>query len=242
MKLVLDRWQGLGDNLQVSTIPRRFFEVFGEKCVYISERMFYRNEEIKKLVWEMNPYIAGFTNEVGLDIHPFITFKHFWIEEMERIYSLPEPYSQKPEIYYPIIETDRFGVSNKIIMDISYSDQSYKDVIMNIPNAFNNIKNFFDNFKDYDNSYVINFENLKNNKNHREFWKEVLPLNFSNIITVKNIYEYCEVIKHCKHFICSHSGCNALSAALRNGTTCLIPAHCHKLHHFVFPNNEYIII
>ena len=65
MKLVLDRWQGLGDNLQVSTIPRRYYEKYGEKCVWISNEIRYRNPEIKQLVWEDNPYIAGFTDEPG---------------------------------------------------------------------------------------------------------------------------------------------------------------------------------
>ena len=68
--LNLDVWGGLGDNLQLSTIPRRFFEKFGYKGVYISnkDRQKFRNEGIKKLVWEMNPYIAGFTNEPGVNI------------------------------------------------------------------------------------------------------------------------------------------------------------------------------
>lgn len=238
MKLVLDRWQGLGDNLQISTIPRRFYEKYNEKCVYISDSMFYRNEEIRKLVWEMNPYIAGFTNEKGTDIHPYITFKHFWIEEMERIYGLSEPYSIKPDIYYSISDEDKFNVKDKILIDLSYSDQSYKDVILGIPNAFNNIKNYFNTGIDFNEVYVVRFENLKDNKNHKEFWKEIFPVNFSNIISVKNIFEYCELIKHCKSFICSHSGNNALSAAIGKKTTVFIPSHCKRLNHFVFPNND----
>lgn len=66
--LTLDVWGGLGDNLQVSTIPRRFYEKFGYKGVYISNSVPWRNKEIKELVWDLNPYIAGFTDKKGVNI------------------------------------------------------------------------------------------------------------------------------------------------------------------------------
>lgn len=241
MKLILDRWQGLGDNLQVSTIPRRFYELYGEKCVWISDAIYYRNSEIRKLVWEMNPYIAGFTDEKGQNLTHLLRYDGIhWIGNWERAYGLPEPYSERPEIYYNITNEDKHDVKDKILVDMSYSDESYKANIIDRPHVIKNTKKFFDekNIQDFT---IATFINLKNNKYHKEFWKENFDCDIKNIC-INNIYEYSEIIKHCKHFICSHSGCQGLAASIKENFTCLIPEENFRLKNAVYPNIEYILV
>ena len=63
-KLIIEQpWGGLGDNLQFSTLPE-LCHAYGID-VYVSNRNVYRNEDIKKLVWESNPFIKGFIDEPG---------------------------------------------------------------------------------------------------------------------------------------------------------------------------------
>ena len=54
-ELVLHQpWGGLGDNLQFSTLPRRLHKL---NCEFnISNKNAYRNDEIKKIVWDINPF------------------------------------------------------------------------------------------------------------------------------------------------------------------------------------------
>lgn len=239
MKLILDRWQGLGDNLQVSTIPRRMFEKYGELCVYISDQNYYRNSEIRKLVWENNPYIAGFTNEPGENMGCHLRYDGIhWIGNWERVYGFEEPYSIRPEIYISNYQEDIFNVSDKVVVDISYSDESYKQNIQNQTKRILNIKSVFDNLNE--NIFIVNFNNLKN-KFSVEFANEIITGKI-NYIDVNNIFDFCNVIKNCKKFICTHSGCHVLASAIRKDLTCLIPTQYYNMKYFVFPEVEYINI
>lgn len=235
MKLVLDRWQGLGDNLQVSTIPRRFYEKFGEKCVWISDAMFYRNPEIRELVWEHNPYIAGFTNEKGTDIHSYITFRYPWIEEMERIYGLVEPFSLRPEIYYKIPDEDNFNVKDKTIIDISSSNEN--NTMNNDRNKIK-IKEYIDKIKS--SIYSLKYTNL-NSSIYKENKNQIID---SDNIEIKTIYDLCCVIKHCKKFIASFSGSYVLASAIRdNNIVTFIGTQHYQMNYFVFKSNiEYVLL
>ena len=48
---------GLGDNLQLSTLPE-LFSKRGHK-VYVPDGFYFRNSGIYDLVWGNNPYISG---------------------------------------------------------------------------------------------------------------------------------------------------------------------------------------
>jgi hypothetical protein len=245
MKLVLDRWQGLGDNLQVSTIPRRYFEKYGEKCVWISDAVKYRSPEIRKLVWENNPYIAGFTDEPGINYTKKILFNNInWIEQWEKIYELNLPFSNKPEIYCSSLDVDLFNMSNKIMLDISYSQDSYKQNILSNFNAVNTIKKVLSSFIEQSNYEFVQIKNtkLENNNEFINFLDEVYKNFPVKTIEVANIEEYCNTIKWCKQFICTHSGCHVLASAVREKSICFIPRHYYNINYFVFNNVRYVTI
>jgi hypothetical protein len=113
-KIILSQsWGGLGDNLQFSTIP----EVAHNKGidVYISNNNVYRNEDIKKLVWELNPYIKGFTDEPS-NIGEYIDFGDSYNIIMnweQKIFG--EYYNDSPKLYYEPNLLDEF--LDKIIID-----------------------------------------------------------------------------------------------------------------------------
>jgi len=58
-------YDGLGDNLVFSHIPRIAKESGRFKTVLVSNRNKYKGEGYAELVWETNPYVDGFTDEPG---------------------------------------------------------------------------------------------------------------------------------------------------------------------------------
>src|SRR5271170_4999924 len=59
---------GLGDHLFLSPIPRIAKEQGKYEKVLVSNKSIFRHSDYKKLVWEMNPYVDGFTDEDGTDV------------------------------------------------------------------------------------------------------------------------------------------------------------------------------
>ena len=53
---------GLGDHLFYSHLPRIAKQTKAFDKVYISNHSFFRHPDYKNLVWELNPFIDGFTN------------------------------------------------------------------------------------------------------------------------------------------------------------------------------------
>jgi hypothetical protein len=59
---------GLGDHLFYSHIPRIAKESGKYSKILISNLSDLRNKDYKKLVWESNPHVDGFTDEAGVSI------------------------------------------------------------------------------------------------------------------------------------------------------------------------------
>lgn len=243
--LNLDVWAGLGDNLQVSTIPRRFFDKYGYNGVYISNSSPYRNEQIKELVWDKNPYIAGFTNKKGVNISEVGLVKFDgttnWIQNMEKIYNFEAPHSTRPEIYYSIEDVDLCNVSNSVVIDMSYSQESFARNTERYPymntSTKNKIQELFAQKKEEVSVKVIyQPEHLKN----VNFFEKINIEVPHEKLVVNDIYTYCNIIKHCKQYVCSHSGCHALAAAIRPSCICLLPVNYLNMKYFVFDGIKYI--
>lgn len=241
--LKLDVWGGLGDNLQVSTIPRRFYETFGYKGVYITNSVKWRNEEIKKLVWENNPYIAGFTDKPGVNIlHAGLInydgVKH-WIENMEKIYTFPAPYSKRPEIYYNFFKEDKFNVGDKIVVDLTSSNENNT---MDKPFHRQKMKKYFDKLEGK--ITLVRLNNIKNTSSFTDYTNEIIVDKDIDYVDINSIEDYCEVIKNCKKYICCFSGNHCLAAAIRDDLTCFSPTQYFRMKYFIFEggNIEYILI
>ena len=57
------KYSGLGDHLFHSHIPRIAKESKIYDKVFISEKSIFGHSDYKKLIWELNPYVDGFTDE-----------------------------------------------------------------------------------------------------------------------------------------------------------------------------------
>jgi len=214
MKIIIQQpWGGLGDNLQFSTIPEVAYKQFGEKCVYISNKNAYRNEEIKKLVWDLNPYIAGFTDEENQNSLSIPNRdedkKLFWTQKIELLYNL-NPTNKHPKIYYTFDESKKDIFQNKIFLDLSSSSEN---ALLKEPTVINNILKFLTFLKNKKVPInIVRFEKLQNNKNdfvnYIDFFENVSEY------YVNDIFDYCNLIKYCNTFV-SFSGGQTLASAIK---------------------------
>ena|ERR1035437_609192 len=68
-KLILQiKYGGLGDHLFYSHIPRIAKETGAYDKVYISNLSEFRHPDYKRLIWEKNSHVDGFTDEKGLEM------------------------------------------------------------------------------------------------------------------------------------------------------------------------------
>lgn len=131
-KIIIEQpWGGLGDNLQFSSLPEVGKQLGIE--VWISNRNKYRNNEIKELVWDRNPYIAGFTDEPGnINLKSYINSTGNIISNWEKIL-FGIVYNHKPKIYY---NPNYFNeLSNFILIDPRATSSSipFDEIIKKYP-------------------------------------------------------------------------------------------------------------
>lgn len=218
-KIVIKQpWGGLGDNLAFSSIPETAYNQFGTKCVWISNHNVYRygNSEIKKLVWELNPYIAGFTDDDSSVPNFKVDRNIGMIGTIERVYGL-NPTSLYPKIYYTydLLKEEMF--KNKIFIDFSSSAENITAREQSVWNALENYLRKMNT--DKKEIYRIVFPNLENKEKFLKNYKLDLNNIFNKIVgeyPIHNLFEYCDLIKFCDTLICSNSGQHALAAAIKD--------------------------
>ena len=186
---------GLGDNLFQSHLPRIAKETGAYKKVYISNKSIFRHPDYKRLIWEMNPYIDGFTDEMGY----FIIFLKFGeeINILDKIMLLngldDGERFHEPEMYFkPALKP---ALNDKIIYDPNFISDIAKINERRVDNYFksNNIK--------------IDYQ-MKIRDNN-------MPIpHFSEWLESKSLEEFCSIIVSCKDIYCLTTGTATLAPAL----------------------------
>jgi|694.fasta_scaffold05811_11 hypothetical protein len=229
---------GLGDALQFSTLPEIFSNMGYH--VYLTEDSDFRNEEIKELVWIDNPFIKGIKKiEWSLGDIPGRIYENKvdnFIKNWEIIHGI-NPTNDFPKIYYQPKYVDGMD----IIIDISAQSTQYDDKIL-----IDNIKKFID--LKYPNSQC------------KLVTSKMYPVsdNFGfDLIEIKNLKHYVDIINSCNVFISGSSGSHSLAASIRHinkrfDQICFIPetsnsettnySYFTKSKHFIYPLVNYIKI
>jgi hypothetical protein len=189
---------GLGDCLQYSTLPELYYQN-GIDC-YIYYGTIYRNDEIKELVWGLNPFVKGYSLKepnVGT-----VEFRGRYVNGASSSVDLAEYWhgfgfkNHLPKIYYQPKLKKSF-VDKKII-DFS-AITANKDYNVDVINKF--LNGIFDK-----ENYL--FTQSKKNKFNYNF------VNGIDVYEFNDIFEYTDLIYSCKEFNCLHSGCAVLAAAV----------------------------
>jgi len=228
--IIYQPWGGLGDNLQLSTIPEVAFNYYGEKKIYISNQNVYRNPEIKKLVWDNNPFIAGYKDGQLIPNWKIGPNKGH-IASIEEWFSLP-PSSKFPKIYYKYEESTRNYFEDKTFIDFHTSQENANYHYKMIERA----KKYVENLKKEKEVYEVVFVNQK--------FENLVGLNLPQYF-ISNIFEYCNLIKYCKKIITFFSGNAVLASAVKQNNSTpqvevICDLNCFSNKVFVFDNINYI--
>lgn len=214
--IIEQEWGGLGDNLQFSTLPEVGSKLGYE--VYISNHNKYRNLDIKRLVWDINPFISGYTDERG---------------NLNDLFN-PNPINKD----FPIL--DRWNDSLNIIQNIEF--QIFGNSYNENPLLYYR-PNFIDNLSDKilldPNSISTNFsfDSIIGSMSK----EDLIILNQEMIgytnIKSSSIFEWVDIITSAKEFICQLSGGTVVMAAYNKSCTVYTPTYNDtfnfKIHNYI---------
>ena len=221
-KLVLRiRWGGLGDHLYYSPIPRVAKQTHGYDKVFISNYSDLTNKNVKRLVWEYNPFVDGFVDEDA----PWPSFAT--VEEGKNLLDaivdfvgLPDDgvRFREPEIYYKPNKIEY--LQDSILYDPNYKCQQISHVTSQQAYRYFQENNIMPNYQ------IKKFASFASS--------------ISGVPEIKDdsIEQYCDMIFSCKLFI-GISGSVVLASALNKRSVALYsgyikPMFFHsKTHQYV---------
>ena len=199
-KLVLQiRYGGIGDHLFYSHIPRVAKASGAFDQVFISNKSEFRLAETRRLVWELNPHLDGFTDEEGLypsfaDIPPDMNLLDFimlqlGIDDGVRYHA--------PEMYYK--PQKRADLKTKSLYDpnfISFTGDIRAGRIEQYLSATDK---------------QIDYQFVRREKS--------IPINAGQDLATPTLADYCQAIASCQSFFCLMSGGAELAAAMEKPAT-----------------------
>ena len=233
-KFILEQpWGGLGDNLQFSTLPELCYN--NGIDFYLSSNNVYRNLEIKKLVWDNNPYVKGIIDEpsnaggkFGNDMMTLMSQGYNHIESVELSHGLT-PTNSLPIIYYKPKYNESFKDKTVVCLGSVSSDYD-EDVLIN---TVKNLVGEDENVIELTFSYDV-CENNSTYGNHK-----VYNIGYEKHYLI-DIFEHCDIIFSANKYICLFSGNSVLSSAINKNNTIVITKHINS--HYYFKNLKYIAI
>jgi len=195
--LILEiKYGGLGDHLFYSHIPRIAKTSGAYSQVLISNRSEFRSKEYQQLVWELNPYVDGFSDASGPQLREFgevpcdmnlldMLMLRLGLDDRQRFH--------EPELFYK--PRSRSELSNVVIYDPNYVS-FVGDISASQLEGFFRARNILPRqFKVRDKSFEL--------------------LQHDGSIHTRNVFEYCDVIHSVRQFYCLSSGGATLAASLR---------------------------
>lgn len=247
---------GLGDNIQFSTIPEELTKLGHE--VYLLEDPNEdqvkrpRNFEIKALIWDTNPYVKGIIPgpwsagdlpetimfgglKISTNQHRYFNKTGSFIRNWEFIHGI-EPKNDFPKIYHkpkkiPGIE----GIIELSSISLRYNHTMVENLAKRMMSQFPAIQ-----FKQI----------ISPNQNGRiVVHNEGTSGRYAEDLKINGLFDLFDVISNCKIFISLNSGAHSLAAAAReyNKTMlqyCILPVEDHdwilESKKFVYPGITYV--
>lgn len=195
------KYGGLGDHLFFSHLPRIAKETGRYRNVFISEASPFRNEEIRRLVWELNPYVDGFCAETC----PFPDSQHLdqgcnLLDQRMLAYDMDDgARSHEPELYYVPNLIDQFA--GKAIYDPNYISNAGRLTSDSVANYFAS------------RGINIDYQMRLREKN--------FPVPVNSFISTRSLKEFCDIVFSCENLYCLVTGTATLASALNKPATVL---------------------
>ncbi len=224
--LVLNiRFGGLGDHLFYSHIPRIAKETGTYGNVYVSNRSEFRSPEYKRLIWEKNPFVDGFSDEPDTQ----------FIRDISEF--------EKDPIHYNILDTLMF------MLGLDDGKRFHEPELYYEPKLRADVADA----DLYDPNYVSNIGEFSSTDLARCMWKlglapnaqmamrdRSIPLPIERTATAKDLEDFCDIVNSCHSLCCLTSGTATLAAALGKPAVAFYGAgqsrrfHHSKLHRYVY--------
>ncbi len=199
---------GLGDHLFYSHIPRLAKEHGLYKSVFLSNNSEVRNHAHKKIIWEENPYLDGFTNKRGRTIRGMEKeFLNDWnqldgsnvniLDEIMIKYGVSDgKKDHEPEIYYQPKLIDKF-------IGATIFDPNFVTSLYDCKSSTEFIQGYLDK-----NKAIINFQFKPRGS--------CVGFDFPKHKTIEDesFEDFCNIIYSCEKIYCYSTGTAVLAAAL----------------------------
>lgn len=195
-------YAGLGDHLFHSHLPRIAKETGAFDKVYLSLKSKFGHPDYKKLIWELNPFLDGFTEDEGkrcdiASLVPLLSNNSHTnlLDEIMLYYGLDNGMRwNNPEVYYKPVFKEEY---NHVVFD---------------PNFVSWIGNVTDEdamifFKKHD----ITFDYIMKLRGNKTLY---IPNAFTKFIETPTLFDFCDLIFSCKQLYCLTSGTATLASAL----------------------------
>lgn len=199
--LILDiPYAGLGDHLFHSHLPEIAKKDFQYDRVFISNKSNYRHDDYRKLVWEQNPFVDGFTDETGVscNIEKLLEStdkENNLLDRIMQFYQLDNHTRfNEPKIYYKpkFVSTYNFNVY----------DPNYLSWVGNIDKL--DAMSFFRQKK-------IKFDKIMTLRGEKHLFKATKKTEF---LTTETLFDFCDLIHSSKKLYCLTSGTATIAAGL----------------------------
>jgi hypothetical protein len=231
--ILYQQFGGLGDNLQFTTLPKRFNEL--GKTFSVSKTNELINHEINDLVWKKNPFVQTTDSELSPNCgsmkknHRPRHIRNV-IEWNEWRHDL-EPLNTNPVIYYTPKKIPE--AEDKILLDLG-AGTCFRRKFYSIDRVLS-LNNYLKS-KTKNNLHVKSKYSISPITKYYEDEENIL---------LDDIFHYCDLIYSCKKFICLYSGSSVLASCIRkSGILCIFPDIDQKKEIFgcsyLFPNITYI--
>jgi len=229
---------GLGDNLGFSTLP----ELYAKRGtpLYLWDGNPFRNSEIKKLVWDLNPFLAGThsgPHNVGFSRtgNPYRPLHSNLISSIEMHHGF-DPTNLYPKIYY--VPKKLPELVDSVVVDVTAITRK-RDYPKHIGAL---LHNHAVTLAAPENVLVLGY---------KETYIDDMNLMGTDLF-VENIFHMCDIIYSCKAFISLHSGASFLASTIVAGSGatdlyCFIPTQVYDMlqkngNQAIFDNCKYITI
>lgn len=207
-KILYVDFGGLGDHLAFSTIPKVCHENGYE--FYLSNRSKFRHTDTLELVWKLNPYFKGLTNEEPNCGHGNYTN----LENFNYNLSLHRNFEIKMGFENTVLENNsKYG----IIYYVPKKLIEYNECILLDLHSFSqtnyNSEKIKSEISKYINCKIISIIPSYGTPVEMNDFFKTFNIEY---ITTKDIFNYCDLIFSCKKFICLWSGGSVLASIIKN--------------------------
>ncbi len=197
---------GLGDNLAYASLPELYARQ-GVDC-YISKFNPYRNPGIKKFIWDTNPFIKGEKelhrdqcighSRTGALYTPKLNSTTKNIEYLHGF----TPENEYPKLYVTYSPHELNGAAIVDLTSITLA-QEYA----NIPISDMVESHLTTNYNyTVDEIVFLSFPHINSRISNTKF----------KVYEVKDLFDYANIIRGCKHYVSTHSGGNYLACTIKN--------------------------